>query len=63
MKKFIQNNTGAIIACMMLSGMLILGIGLDWAQSQIAWRGNIAWLPISLGSVLFAGACIWLANK
>jgi len=63
MKKFIQDNEGAIIACMMLSGIFILGIGLDWDQSQITWRGNIAWLPIALGSVLFAGACIWLAKR
>lgn len=61
--KFIKKNLGYIILAMMLIGIFTLGTGLDWDQSQIAWRGQVSGWLIGAGSVLFAGSCVLLLTN
>lgn len=61
--KFIRKNLGYIVLAMMLTGIFTLGIGLDWDQSQIAWRGQVSGWLIGAGSVLFAGGCVLLLTN
>lgn len=63
MKNFIRKNLGYIILSMMLIGMFGIGLGLDWDQSQIAWRGQASGWVIGAGSVLFvAGIALLVSN-
>lgn len=63
MKKFIEKNSGYIILSMMLVGMFTLGLGLDWDQSQIAWRGRVSDGVITTGAALLGGGLLWLKLK
>lgn len=63
MKNFIQKNSGYIILSMMLVGMFTLGLGLDWDQSQIAWRGKVSGRVIGAGATLLGGGLLWLCTS
>jgi hypothetical protein len=60
MKNFISKNLGYIILSMMLVGMFTLGLGLDWDQSQIPWRGRVSGWVIGTGATLLGGGLLLL---
>lgn len=60
MKQFIQKNLGTIIGVGMVSGMAMLGFGLDWDQSQILWKANLSNALMWAGGILFGGSVLAL---
>lgn len=63
MKNFISKNLGYIILAMMLIGIFGIGLGLDWAQSQIPWRANASTGVGITGWSLFAGSIVLLLTN
>ena len=63
MKKFISKNKGEIIAVMMVLGIILLGFGLDFEQSQTLWKPKLAPWFLVIGPALFFGGLGWLAGS
>ena len=57
---YISKNAGTFIAILMVGGMAILGFGLDWDQTQVAWKVPLATPLMIIGGAMFLGGFIWL---
>lgn len=60
MKKFIQKNASVLIAVGMVAGIFILFFGIDWQQTQVAWKVPLATPLCIIGGAMFVGSFIWL---
>lgn len=58
----VLKSKGFWIAAAMVAGLAFIGIGLDWDQSQIAWRGRASTGMWITGGILFLGAFGYLCT-
>jgi hypothetical protein len=57
---YLNENSGVVIAILMVGGMAALGFGLDWDQTQVEWKIPFATPLIAIGAVMFIGGFAWL---
>jgi amino acid transporter len=55
-----MKNAGVIIAILMIAGMSIFFVGLDWDQTQIAWKVPLATPLMVIGGAMFVAGFVWL---
>jgi predicted benzoate:H+ symporter BenE len=55
-----MKNSGTLIAIFMVAGLFIFGIGLDWEQTQVAWKMPFSTPMMIIGGILFALGFGWL---